>query len=487
MTSFVWRSYYWQTRQWQFLKQGAPAVAVAAVILGAILLSNWIGGDNDERYRVAFNLAVKSEDYETAYLFRRKLEAISGPRSDDLEFRFNCALADIGRGQTTLGLELIDELAPEDSFGYGPAHLWVARQQINQDPSMQGENGDRIAHHLNAALREDPKNHSIHYMLGRYHEQRNNKPKAIEHLTIAAESHSDLHFVLGGLNDVIGNFEDSQKHFELAKENLRGRIEQDPDNIENRVNLGVAIYKTGKFDDAIRTLVEALAGAKSENEKAHVIGVLSAFYLSESDRLRQNSSPNSREYAMSLLLLAKSLEFAPNNEKAINRIAEIAALEGTAADQAIETLKELIVAGKMTATAHVILGTAALKKGDQKKAKMHFGLAYRLDPKMPTLLNNVAWMLAHQDPAPLGKALAVINQALEAIPRDHPLRPAMLDTRGQIYVKMERWEEALVDLEQALTKMRNNRNLHRALAETYRALGQNDLAEKHDRLSGGGR
>ena len=82
------------------------------------------------------------------------------------------------------------------------------------------------------------------------------------------------------------------------------------------------------------------------------------------------------------------------------------------------------------------------------------------------------------------RRVAVINQVLDATPGDDPLRTSMIDTRGRIYVKMERWEDALVDLETALRQMPANPDLHRALATTYRGLGDETLAEEHERLAG---
>ncbi len=478
------RSYYWQTRQWHYLKQGLPAIIISCVILIPILLAGFVSSDKAERYRVAFNRAVNTQNYETAYLFRQKLESISGEQAEHAEFRFNCALADIGRGQVKMGVELMRQLAPSDSLGYGPAHLWLAKKQISENPSISGPNGTQIVHHLKGALQSDPKNQTVHLALGHYYHHNGNQAKAVEHLGIAVEGQPQLHFVLANLHESLGDQELSKKHFRLATESMLQAIADQPQNLETRINLSVAYNKLGNFSEAVRTLVVALEETEDEAKRAEIINLLSTLYLAESDRIRKESKPDSPHYATSLMLLSKALEFAPNNEDAINRIAEIAALDGMASDKAIETLKKLMVSGQMTAMAHVILGTASLQQGDNDKANLHFGQAYRLDPKMPTLLNNVAWMLAHQEAAQLPKALAVINQALDATKQDDPLLPAMLDTRGRIYVKMQRWQDALGDLEQALKTMPNNPGLHGALAEAYRGLGEMDLAKEHERLAG---
>ena len=303
-------SYYWQTRQWHFLRLGLPAVIVGFVVLMPILLAHMAIDDSASRYRVAFNRAVAYQEYETAYLFRRKLEAISTGSFDDAEFRFNCAMVDIGRGQLNQGVAILSELAPADSFGYGPAHLWLAKQQIAEDPSMSGSNGERIVHHLQGALIGDPNNHSVHLALGHYYHRSGNQAKAVEHLSVAVENQPQLHFVLAGLQESLGNEDSSQEHYEAATETMTGILSDDPDNLETRINLSVAFNKVGDFNQAVRTLVEGLEFSDDETRKAEIIKLLSALYLTESDRLRKNVLPDSPQYAKSLMLLSKALEFA---------------------------------------------------------------------------------------------------------------------------------------------------------------------------------
>ena len=50
------------------------------------------------------------------------------------------------------------------------------------------------------------------------------------------------------------------------------------------------------------------------------------------------------------------------------------------------------------------------------------------------------------------------------------LNMLLFRSRGQILVKMERWNEALVELQRALPQMRNNPDTHRALEKVYEAV-----------------
>ena len=72
----------------------------------------------------------------------------------------------------------------------------------------------------------------------------------------------------------------------------------------------------------------------------------------------------------------------------------------------------------------------------------------------------------------------MINEALSRQPGD----PRFLDTRGQIFTKLKRWDDAIADLERALAVDEPARETHLALAECYEAKGLADLSRRHRQL-----
>jgi uncharacterized protein HemY len=86
-------------------------------------------------------------------------------------------------------------------------------------------------------------------------------------------------------------------------------------------------------------------------------------------------------------------------------------------------------------------------------------------------------MLAMSNPPELERALTAVNGALERMPN----RPEFRDTRGMILVKMERWQEAIADLEMALGSGHYSdlANIHTALADAYEKLGNPELEKLH--------
>ncbi len=55
------------------------------------------------------------------------------------------------------------------------------------------------------------------------------------------------------------------------------------------------------------------------------------------------------------------------------------------------------------------------------------------------------------------------------------------DTRGQVYLKMERYTDAIADLETALRQLRGRADIHDRLATAYAAVGDEESAKLHRR------
>jgi predicted Zn-dependent protease len=109
-------------------------------------------------------------------------------------------------------------------------------------------------------------------------------------------------------------------------------------------------------------------------------------------------------------------------------------------------------------------GVDAYRKGDLAKAEP--ASARHPAPTDAVLLNNLAHVITEQD-GNLQDALKLINEALLR----QPGQASMLSTRGAIYVKLGRFEEARQDLQESLRKQGRTGTLLLLLAQTYEGLG----------------
>jgi predicted Zn-dependent protease len=93
--------------------------------------------------------------------------------------------------------------------------------------------------------------------------------------------------------------------------------------------------------------------------------------------------------------------------------------------------------------------------------------------------NNLAWVLARDDPPDLERALKLADLALERQPDARRFH----GTRGDVLARLGRWREALPELEEGLADAPDNPDLHAALAVAYDHLDDAAMAARHRSLA----
>jgi tetratricopeptide (TPR) repeat protein len=136
-----------------------------------------------------------------------------------------------------------------------------------------------------------------------------------------------------------------------------------------------------------------------------------------------------------------------------------------------------IVEGKTPASAYLVLGADSLQHGDEAAAFRYLDTAYRLRPDAPEVLNNLAWAYLHAAVPQPEKAVELVTAALRKAPNDLQI----LDTRFRAYARLEKWREALGDLEKCASALAGTRDFHLAAAEVYDHVEQPAVAAEHRR------
>jgi predicted Zn-dependent protease len=91
------------------------------------------------------------------------------------------------------------------------------------------------------------------------------------------------------------------------------------------------------------------------------------------------------------------------------------------------------------------------------------------------ILNNLATAIVRSGARSPEDALTLANQTLMLIP-DHP---DALATRGEVYVAMKRWNDAIADLTEALKLRKDSLLVHHLLVTAYRELSEPKMQELH--------
>ena len=176
-----------------------------------------------------------------------------------------------------------------------------------------------------------------------------------------------------------------------------------------------------------------------------------------------------------LSLLRDMLAFEPDEEQVMLAIAS-AGTNAKMVDSVQQLLQPGLREGSLPNAVMERLATVALVRGDQSAARRYYATLLKEDAKRPVILNNQAWLLAHTEPTNIKQALVLIEQAISIDKSRVDLR----GTRGLILVKLERWDEAIRDLQSALNGNPSHARLyHHALAAAYEKSGHQKLATLH--------
>jgi tetratricopeptide (TPR) repeat protein len=205
-------------------------------------------------------------------------------------------------------------------------------------------------------------------------------------------------------------------------------------------------------------------------------------------------------------VLEKALVAAPNQGEFLQRLLALTDPTSQEGIKARTMLEERLTKGPNKGLAHYVLGLYAWYEGDQdkneadrqahqKSAGLHLESAQKSMPFGPQVERNLAWLLANTNPPGLpgvvgvaGGAAAVpfqrerLKRALSLVDSAIKRGPSFVEfwhTRGCILMKMERWNEAIHDLEMAEDVHTDQADVHAALAIAYAKIGDKNLSALH--------
>ena len=300
---------------------------------------------------------------------------------------------------------------------------------------------------------------------------------AVTSLSGLASAHPDLHLTIAVLYFQMGNLEAASKQAEQAERYYSGRLSSNPSDIETRFNLAKALVLQQLEQQAVQTLSD---GFKLTSDKRFLEAGGEAL-VAWSNRIAKREADSPQSLTQRMELLIRATQIAPSNEIVAEALTQIAIDCAENSNQQVASLRQALLRGASPGNLHFINGTVELLRGDVEKAEMHLQLASKDNANLPGLLNNMAVALHQRNPPDLDKALILVDAALEKLPDHEYIR----ETRGQILVKMKRFQEAIGELEHALRVPALAKNCHVSLAIAYEGIGQKDLAESHRLIAEG--
>jgi tetratricopeptide (TPR) repeat protein len=368
-------------------------------------------------------------------------------------------------GELDKAEQMLDELAPDDAIGFAPAHkikaLHLASQLKSSNNPMKLASLEK---HLTKSRDETP---PILDAWAFYYKNVDKPDKAIAALTKAARSDPRFLTVIAQYQGELNRLNDQRNTLKLAEKRFREILDGDTFNNRVRVLLANAISQQQRYDEAEEILTFGL-----EKKPDGLMKTANAVFFTMRHDLERN---NENDIGKRIQYLFKALRAEPNHAPIYERLVKLSAASDNETD-AVQIRNELqfqIAQEDANPMAHFALSNILWAEGNRDEATKHLELAYKIHSKFNYVANNLAWVLASRAEPDLERALELSEQAVKSAPKSGRFR----DTRGTIYMKLERYKDAIADFELAIGDVDDKLAVRRKLVEAYSAIGMDDQAK----------
>ncbi|MFT5527713.1 MAG: tetratricopeptide (TPR) repeat protein, partial [Pirellulaceae bacterium] len=453
---------WWSRRDFRYLLRGLPALLVGllTVYLACILVVT-PAQTRADNYRSAAETATKSESHNAARIYYQRAIELNGG-SDAM--RFALAQAAQKTGDYPRMAAILQQLAPDEGLGFAPAHLWVASSLLSKS-NPTAEQIRRAELQLRKVIELHPNNPNGRILLGEVYYNLGMWENAIEQLDVVRRTVPEKNLMIAKSHARLGDARTARRYGIAALEHFQELVQRDPTSLPDLLLLAEATMFIEEYGQSINLLKNAIALNNDEAAEKRINEAITRTFVAWSDSVAGEDRA-SRERGFQLLCAA--LDYNPDEPLLLERLMEFVSPHSVMENEAKEYLLDSIVGGRAVGASHLLLAIHSFSVGeDVDQAKFHLERAIKLLPNAPIVANNLAWILANAEPHELERALKVMNPLIEQFPDAERFR----DTRGHILARMERWQEAIDDLERCLPAMNKNLATHRDLALAYRAVG----------------
>ncbi|TWT65973.1 tetratricopeptide repeat protein [Allorhodopirellula solitaria] len=459
---------------WRQVSAGIPAMFLVAALalLGFLAYSD---GGSWRRNLVAAQVqdAIKKEDYSTAeLLIRRQINA--GDDSTDTLHRLALAQFQLEKKDEAIVVmrQLVSQRRSSEAALWLAKELYSGKSWADLTPDQQADFGGLLT--MLAEQRPNDMVVKLAYMDYLTASQR--YAEAIPLMRQLASVRPMYGWQAAVLARRIGDTDLANRLASTTLENVQKLHSEEPANPA----LAVAVVRNQIFlnrhEDAVQTLADAIGRAKTAEHQAalrQAMGNTIAIWVAEIKQ-QPTTTPEQRLHVLKLLQVA--LQYAPNNPQILTLVADQVLATLGSSDTEIVGIRNALVEGTSPGIAHFIRGTTAMMNNDVEKGERHLKLAAQHLPNSGAILNNLAVALSQRGEDHLEEALKLSEQAIASVDRPSPY---FYETRGQILFRMERYLDAIADLERALAVEALAANAHEALASCYEHLDEPDLAADH--------
>lgn len=461
---------------------GVPAILVLVIVAGLIGRGVYSSRTIANKYRIAAREAIDRNDMEKAKFYYSRLVSTGEKGTPRDQLNMVAVLDASGDGEAAK--DLLNELAPDDTAGYSPAHKQKAAmlyRAIAQDGPSKAML-ERLHWHLKHGAKDQSVQSDV--MWANYYLTVEQFSKAAVRLDAAASKDPDHWFEISNLYRRMGRKDDARRAAGRAETRAREQLKKDPLDTRQRLRLADVLMMDEKPEEVRAILKEGLRLApddpairRAASNYALVtmgkVGTEPDSELSEKDKQRRQ-----------FRLLSEAIKIDPKNQAVYSALSALyAGIDSeTTRKSYLAELRRWITEGLEVPYAHFTLGNLLFTEEDQDGAIFHLEKAFEMDPSLSIVANNLAWVLSHSDQPDLDRAEQLIRTVIDET--DSSLRFA--DTFAAVLFKQKKYNESLNQYEKILPKTAGAKRIevHERLAEIYDQLGQPEMAESHrDRIA----
>ncbi|MEI7728647.1 MAG: tetratricopeptide repeat protein [Verrucomicrobiota bacterium] len=459
-------------RTWRvgFWLQLFPAMAAGiGWLLVAVIMALHSPARVEARYIRMADEALAGEDYVNARMASERLLKLDSREREAHVLRLAKSLA--GQGNVEMALAVATQVAPEGKPGFLPARLFIARTILG----IHDANPKYLAlaeKHLKQVLAVVPDSDEAQLLLGQFYWRVRDWNQALTQLQLVYPKRPEAALKLCSVYLALNNPEEARRWAVLAAAHFQGEAQKQPKEWLPRLQWSEAELMQTQYVKALKILDEGLQLAEHKAYHQFAVRIYSEMVLNQ-----LNQSPTN--LVERLQLLQQGLAHDPQNEFLLMQLIRLTLEEGGKEGPAQMYLKQLYQNAQNKAVINYCCGMDAWRRNDLQDARVYLIGAYNRDPDNPIVANNLAYLYGFGNPPDPARGLDMIQRVVGA----HPESPVFRETRGQLLVKLQKWPEAVSDLEFARRYFTNSPALFSSLAEVYQQLGKTELSRQYQRLA----
>lgn len=463
-----------QTRRTKVLILGCPALLAGFVVTTlAIRTREGLTSEKVRHYTELAEERLRRNQIDEAEFFINRLKPLGSP-SDSI-LAIHAAIA-VQRQRPDVAEKAFEAMLGNSDRSRDPfAHRQIALLKLATTKSPISSRANEAIVHLEAALTALPTDIEGQQILAKLYLDRGELEESARHLEQIVTAHP---VVAIDLARIFERLDRNARKLEFAAQaagffakafapTATPKVDRPEDRTIGYLQWTEALIMLGRLDQ----VVELLTAELDRNNSPELRKRLAATYVRTDAQLPRGENWERR---MELCNLCRNYD--PDSPQGLVMLANIAAhAPPDLAAQAERDLQPYMEADTAPAAAYFLMGTAASQRKDWAKALRFLRKSVQMEPRADISWNNLAQTLAKMTPPDLAEAERCVNEALAI-----NSAPAVYhETRGQIMVQLERWPEAVRELETALQQIPADSQIHRGLAMAYEQLGDQDLSDFH--------